>query len=312
MARSRCRPVATASLVAGLTVLLFAVQTHRPKLYSAEVGLLITEGAFDSDGRPRPRGELRVFVNDVAFTDARLNALIDKHDLVRRLGASSSATALARIHKLIEVQTWHDYFEGSRQDADPPRTVRVTIGFSAPDPTLALAVARDLGGLVAQTQAVREMQDVTARVNALRAAENSTASDSARQRDLFEQVKRAVGHRPDLFSWVRLQELARALEVAEKEDRSVSAQLLEAQLQLRTVQQIGARVQVVDSGIPPGPTPSKLKRLLSQAVLALVPSLPLAAILIGVFDPTIRDEQDLRRTGLRWLGQVPDRNKRLS
>jgi len=104
------------------------------------VGLLITEGAFAPDGRPRPRGELVGFINQAAFADARLGDLIGKHDLVRRLGATDRADALARMRKLIEVHTWHDYFEGYRQGDDPPRTVRVSIGFSAPDPETALAV----------------------------------------------------------------------------------------------------------------------------------------------------------------------------
>jgi hypothetical protein len=311
LARARCRPVATVCLAAVIGLVIFAAQARRPKLYEAEVGLLITEGAVETDGRPRPRGELRAFIADVAFADARLDNLIAKRDLVQQLGASDRAAALARMRKLIDVRTWHDYFEGYRQRADPPRTARVTIGFSAPDPALALAVARDLGELVAETQTARETQRAMAQIDGLRSAVDSAASESARQRDLLEQAERAAGELPDLGSLLRVKQLARGLESAEKASRSVAAQLLEAQLHLRTVQQIGTRVQVVDPGIPPWHTPAKSERLVQQAVLALILSLPLAVILVGAFDPTIRDEQDLRRAGLRLLGRVPSDQRRL-
>ena len=311
LARSRCRPVATVCLAAVIGLVMFAAQARRPKLYEAEVGLLITEGAFEADGRPRPGGELRAFIADVAFADARLDNLIAKRDLVQRLGASDREAARARMRKMIEVHTWQDYFEGYRQRADPPRTARVTIGFSAPDPALALAVARDLGELVAETQTARETQRAMAQIDGLRSAVDSAASESARQRDLLEQAERAAGELPDLGSLLRVKQLARGLESAEKASRSVAAQLLEAQLHLRTAQQIGTRVQVVDPGIPPWHTPTKSERLVRQAALALILSLPLAVILVGAFDPTIRDEQDLRRTGLRLLGRVPGRQRRL-
>jgi|GEM_PF-2533620 hypothetical protein len=311
LARSRCRPVATACLAAGLALMIFAAQARRPKLYEAEVGLLITEGAFSPDGRPRPRGELRAFIKDVAFADARLDDLIAKRDLVRRLGASDRAAALSRIRKLVKVHTWHDYFEGYRQRADPPRTARVTIGFSAPDPALALSVARDLGELVAETQTAHETQTLMAQIDGLRVAVGSASSESARQRDLLEQAERTLPARPDLGSLLRVKQLARALESSEKASRPIAAQLLEAQLHLRTAQQIGTRVQVVDPGIPPWHTPAKSERLVRQAVLASILSLPLAVILVGAFDPTIRDEQDLRRAGLRLLGRVPSQQRRL-
>jgi hypothetical protein len=311
LARSRCRPVATVCLAAVIGLVMFAAQARRPKLYEAEVGLLITEGAFEADGRPRPGGELRAFIADVAFADARLDNLIAKRDLVQRLGASDREAARARMRKMIEVHTWQDYFEGYRQRADPPRTARVTIGFSAPDPALALAVARDLGELVAETQTARETQRAMAQIDGLRSAVDSAASESARQRDLLEQAERAAGELPDLGSLLRVNQLARGLESAEKASRSVAAQLLEAQLHLRTAQQIGTRVQVVDPGIPPWHTPTKSERLVRQAALALILSLPLAVILVGAFDPTIRDEQDLRRAGLRLLGRVPSDQRRL-
>jgi hypothetical protein len=312
LSRSRCRPVAAACLAAGLGFMLFAAQARRPKLYEAEVALLITEGAFASDGRPRPRGELRAFITDVAFADARLYDLIGKRDLVRRLGGADRTVTLARVRKLIEVHTWHDYFEGYRESTDPPRTARVTIGFSASDPELALAVARDMGELVAETQTAHETQDAAARVDALRIAAESSASEAARRRDLLGQARLAAAERPDFALLLGAQQLARASDAADKASRSAAAELMEAQLHLRTAQRMGARAQVLDPGVPPWRVPSRRNRLVRQAATALVVSVPLAIILVGAFDPTVRDEQDLRRVGVRLLGRVTLRGKQFA
>jgi len=50
---------------------------------------------------------------------------------------------------------------------------------------------------------------------------------------------------------------------------------------------------------PPG------RRLAKQAVVSSVLALLLAIILVGLFDPTIRDDQDLLRVGIRPLGRLP-------
>jgi len=311
LARSRCRPVATACLAAVIGLVIFAAQARRPKLCEAEVGLLITEGAFETDGRPRPRGELRDFINRAAFADARLDELIGKHDLVQRLGTGDRAATLPHVRKLIDVQTWHDYFEGYRQRTDPPRTARVTIGFTAPDPALALAVARDLGELVAETQTIRESGEAMAQVEQMRILMGSAAAETAHRRREFERAEQAASERGDLASLWRVQKTKGALEVAERTYRSVAAGLVSAQLHARAARQIGGRVRVVDPGIPPWRTRTRAERLIRQAAVALILSLPLAVILTGAFDPTIRDEQDLRRAGLRLLGQVPSYSTRL-
>jgi len=311
VARARCRPVATVCLAAVIGLVIFAAQARRPRRFRAEVGLLITEGAFAPDGRPRPRGELRAFVNYVAFADARLYELIGRHELMQRLGTADRADTLASMRKLIEVRTWRDYFEGYRQRADPPRTARVTIGFTAPDPTLALTVARDLGELVAETQTVRKSGEAMAQVEQIRILMGSKAAEAAHLRRELDQAERASAEQSDLASLWRVQKTTRALEAAERSYRRVAAELVSAQVYARTVGRVGSRVQVVDPGIPPWRAPTQAERLVHQAALALILSLPLAVMLVGAFDPTIRDEQDLRRAGMHLLGRVRSGGKRV-
>jgi hypothetical protein len=308
--RARCRPVATVCLAVGLGLVLFAAQARRPRKYEAEVGLLITEGAFAPDGRPRPRGELRAFINSAAFTNARLDGLIGKHDLTRQLGIGDHAATLAGMRELIKVHTWHDYFDGYRQRADPPRTARVTIEFTAPDPALALAVARGLGELLAETQTAREAEKAKAQVEELHVLTGGAAAEAARRRVDLERAIGAAGERSDLASLWRVQKTKRALETAENTSRSVAAELVSAQLYAQTVGRVGNRVQVVDPGVPPWRTPTRAERLVRQAALAVIVSFPLVVVLVGAFDPTVRDAQDLRRAGMRLLGHVPGRSER--
>jgi hypothetical protein len=288
-----------------LAAMIFAMQARRHKMYAAEVGLLITEGAFATDGRPRPRGELRAFINEVIFVTARLQNLISKHDLVKRLGGTGQADTVDRLRNLIEVNTWNDDFEGYRQRDDLPRSARVTIAFSAPDSALALAVARDLGELVAETQTARELEAAVARVDGLRViAENATAR-AARQDEYLARERDLSLRQPSTYWDLRLRQLAQSARFASQYARGAAADLFDAELQVRNLRDFRRLVQVVDPGVPPWQAVSRGHRLSRQAAVALLLAGFLAVILVGAFDPKVLDDQDLLRAGLRPLGRVP-------
>lgn len=274
-------------------------------MYDAEVGLLVTEGAFASDGRPRPRGELRSFINRTAFTTAHLEALIRKHDLARKLGGSSSANVEPHVRRLISMETWHDYFEGYRQSSDPPRSARVTIGFTAPDPALALAVAQDLGKLVAETQAARLAEAANQRVEDLRILADAAGARAKTQRMEFERERWQESLEPTAGSRLRINNLSTAASAAQLAAHEATTRLVEAQLQMQATRQMGGLVEIVDPGLPLWQTASRARRLANQAILSAFLAGLLAVILVGAFDTTIRDEQDLRRIGIRPLGTVP-------
>jgi hypothetical protein len=303
--RARRRFLFTLGLALALAAMIFAVQARRLKLYEAQVGLLITEGAFATDGSPRPRGELRAFINNVIFVTARLQSLISKHDLVRRLGGADKTDTAARLRKLVEVNIWNDDFIGYRQRDDRPRSARVTIAFSAPDAALALAVARDLGELVAETQTARESDVAAARVAGLRAIAKSAATRAASQKEQFDREDADAPGQQKRHLDLRLRQLAKAAKAARDASREAAANLFDAELQARDLRSSARLVQVVDPGVPLWHTVSSRERLTRQAVVSLLLAIFLAAILVGAFDPMVLDEQDLRRVGLRPLGRVP-------
>jgi hypothetical protein len=300
--RSRHRPLVTIGLTLALAGVFFAVQARRHRMYAAEVGLIITEGVLTGEGQPRPRGEFRALINNAIFVTARLERLVDKHGLVKKLGVPSRALAVAAVRKLTEVTVWQDYFEYARRSTDPPRSARVTIGFSAPDPATALAVARDLGEIVAETQTDQEADAAAARVAALRAIAENAAARAARQSEYAwrerENALRSPGGLPP-------REPAHVSSEAQQAARAAAARLFDAQLRSSSIGTSGHRVQVVDPGIPIWQTMSLRARLVRQGGLALLFGVVLAVILVGAADPTVRDEQDLRRVGLRPLGSIP-------
>lgn len=305
MGRARRRRWTTVAVAVAVFAALFVVQLRRPGLHTAEVGLLISEGAFASDGRPRPRGELLSFINRAVFATPRLQAIVRKHDLVKALRVPSEELAVAGMRRLVRVQIWQDYFSLHRQHRDPPRTVRVTLGFSAADANLALAVARDLGGLVAETQLEREIQAADARVKARRVLAGSATARAIGLRRELERTKQVSLEKPGGEAYVSLQRLSDSVKAADKASMAAAADLVDAELHARAIRRVGNLVQVVDPGAPLWRLATRREVVMRQGILSLLVGIFVAVIVVGALDPSVRDEQDLRRAGLPQLGKVP-------
>jgi hypothetical protein len=290
-----------------LAAMFFGVLSRRPKLYQAEVGLLITEGVLTSDGLPRPRGELRALIGNAIFVTSRLEGLIDKHDLVRRLGAADKPAALDLFRSRIEIGVWQDYFIGFRERGDPPRSARVSIGFSAPDPDLALAVARDLGALVSESQSANEIAAASARVDALRVLAERAEKKFAGVNDLSWRETEEESSEPDPRWNIRRRDLSKSAREAEDEAKAAALKLFNAELEAHEARRFGRMIQVVDPGLPLWEAASVPRRLARLGLLSLALGMLLSVILVSTLDTAVRDEQDLQRIGLRLLGVVPVR-----
>lgn len=273
-------------------------------MYEAELRLLISEGAFTDDGRPRPSGELREFVRRAVFAPTHLDPLIEKHDLVARLKADDLDGARSKIRKLLEINTGFNYFESYRESSDPPRTARVTATFSAPDPTLALAVARDVGQIIAETQTARAAEIADAQVEGLRILADETAGKLVDLEKQLDRAKEAATGQANPLLEGYLQQLTQQMRVAEAATERVEADLVDAQLRARSIRQAGPLVQVVDAGLPFWRAAPRAERLLRQGMVAIVAAAIAALLLVGAFDPTVLDEGDLRRAGLKAIGSL--------
>lgn len=301
---ARRRPVLTLGLALLLALGLFAAQARRRQMFDAEVGLLISEGAFAADGRPRPRGELRAFLTRAIFTRDRLDALVRRHDLVTKLGVGNREAAKARLRKLLEIETWHDYFEGYRDHSDPPRSARVAVTFSAPDPALASAVVRDIAEIIIETQTQQATEVGSARVEGLRlVAENAAGRAIELEKQLLRLREEAVGNQSPMTNDDLLQ-LSRLVQAAQGSARNAEAALVDAQLRTRAVRQLGDLVHVMDRSQTLWSAMSPRARLMRQIVLSLLLAGFASVLLVGALDPTVLDEEDIHRAGLVLLGTV--------
>jgi hypothetical protein len=306
--RALRRPAVMTIVALVISAGLFALQSRRPTLHTRGVRLLITEGAFASDGRPRPRGELLGFIDRAVFTTSHLGEIVTKHDLVRKLRARTLGRAIDRLREGIDVGIWQDFFAENREGSAPPRTVRVTIDFSAPDPETALAVARDLGQLVAETQTQREADAAAELVKKKRILADSAAARANAMHEELERMKLDALERPDGNAYVGLQRMRDAVYAADAASAAIAGALLDAQLRERSVRRVGHLVQVIDPGTPLWQTMSRAERLTGQAAVSLGVGVLLAVFVVGALDPAIRDDQDLRRVSMPCLGEIRARS----
>jgi len=302
--RARRRPFVTAGVFVTIAMGMFAQQARRPAMYEAAVRLLISEGAFAEDGRPRPRGELRAFINRAIFMPVHLDSLIQKHDLVKRLRTGSVEGARSRVRNLIEISTGFNYFEGYRDSSDPPRSARVEVVFFAPDPELALAVVTDIGELIAETQASRMADIADARVEGLRILAESAAGRAIRLEERLDQAKEAVSGQPSPIFNDLMQQLSAEVAAARTAAERAEGAFVDAQLRERADRQVGTLVHVVNPGLSSGRTISRAERLARQGIVSIAVAALAALILIGALDPTVLDEVDIQRAGLRAVGSL--------
>lgn len=302
--RARRRPFVTAGVFVTVVMGTFAVQARRPAMYEAEVRLLISEGAFAEDGRPRPRGELRAFVSRALLTPAHLDTLIEKHDLVKQLRTGSLAGARSRVRNLIEINTGFNYFEGYRESSDPPRSARVEVAFSAPDPELALAVVKDLGDIIAETQTSRMAAAAEGRVEDLRLLAESVAGRAISLEEKLDRAKEAVKGQPGPISEGVMQQLVAQVAAARTAAERAEGAFVDAQLRTRTNRQTGELVHVVNPGLSSWRTIPRAERIARHGLVSIAVAALAALILVGVFDPTVLDDTDIQRAGLRAVGRL--------
>jgi len=142
-------------------------------------------------------------------------------------------------------------------------------------------------------------------VNGLRVIAESAAARASSQKELLDRQKEEALRQPNRYLDLRVQQLALALQVTKEYARAAAADLFDAEIKTRDARSIQRLVQVVDPGVPLWKTESRSHKLLRQATLSLLVAVFLAVILVGALDPTVLDDQDLRRVGLLPLGRVP-------
>jgi hypothetical protein len=218
---------------------------------------------------------------------------------VARVGQDASDRNGVRV----EAHVWDDEFEDHRY-VDPARSIPVTITISAAEPSLAVAVAQDVGELVAQVVASLQSEAAAALAKELRARFETAVAEAARQNELLEgESAHAVG-RHDRDPDLHMLGIAQGARMAEQRASIAAAALIEAQMQASDGGQSGHLVHVLDPGVPFWRDTARGGRLAREVTLSLGLAVVLATILVGAFYPSVMDEQDLLRVGLTPLGKV--------
>jgi hypothetical protein len=304
--RAWARPLLTVC-IACATAVAGAVYVTMPRPVPVQAVVRVTEGTLSSGREMLSRKDLEHYIADVALSSTNLGAVVDEHRLYPR--ARSADEAADELRRDLRIEVFHNYFEVDRGEAGGSRSARARITFRHLDPDVAEAVATDLARLVVEVGARRgraQVERVLAEAEV--ALEAAAAALGADERALFEQMSlRGRGSPGDL---------ARPEAGVVRTGGPLSAQreLLRQIGQARTDAELRTSdgelmfgVRFESAGIrrpPPVVAPRQRFVVLALALFAL--TLPLCAMGVGAFDPTVRNLEDLRRVGVEAVGQLSE------
>jgi hypothetical protein len=296
--RALRRPILVSFLVLLLVGAVTAQAWRRVPLHRAEVVLRVTDSRDRSGQRLQTPALLRGYLERQAFSDANLLQVMGRHGLADP--KVPRELLLARVRDMMGMRVEVNPFLRLIPAEQRPVWARVVVTYAHRDPDVALGMARDMGRLaVAVSWAERRtalegtLKGLRASVEGIKAGlakvgvlPDGTPLPGATQTPSGREDSRGVQ-----ISVARLGALERALAAAqtrmttELEEQPSNFELLEAEL---------------------GPSlMSQADRALLAALISLLFAIPIAILTVGAFDPSVHDDEDVRRMGLEPLGRVP-------
>lgn len=287
----------------------FGFMVLREHLYAPRFILRAVETDYNAATAPRAKRRFREYLTSAVFTHRRLLQVIEKHGLYRKLMAFNAPAAVDSFRQNMDIDVYQNYFvEERRTFRDAPRSARISIRFRSEDPGEALAVARELGQLVIDTE----------KASRRKLAEQTRA---AAKRELVRVSEAVVQHRNELArvtrDWATSSGADEAMLAVRLIELQASLQRLEHQLQVAEQRSaaidvsaimdqhgMGLHFEVVDDGVIADGAAERQERALIASIIAFVFGLPLVALGVGAFDPRIRRVEDLNRLGVPVLGHV--------
>jgi len=273
--------------VAVLIALGAAALKNRHRVFEATVVLRVIEGTVRVAGAELGPGALRAQVEDLAFTNPNLLAVLRRHVVDFPDVTTDPVDAVADLRRSADVVITDNDFVEERAADDPPRSAGIALSFRSPNPELALAMARDLAELVVRSALNQQKQALeregAAAAAALQQAEAQTAR-TADDPDLAAQDPRAEAARQRLMATV-----------AKATNARLGQRAVEAQQTLH--------IDLVDAGRVPR-RPTNLERLQDFAIVLALAALA-GCLVAGAFDPRVLSRDDLIIMELAPLGEVP-------
>jgi hypothetical protein len=262
------------------------VKVRAGSVFEVTVVLRVSEGRVSERGA-LGRGKLRAYVNDLAFTKARLIALMSAHPRAFPRAATDPSFAVQTFRENMTLEIAENDFVEEHQRDDPPGSARLLISYSGSDPELTWQIAQELAALVAESTLAGQRAALDADLLFARAEANAAS-------DAVTELEREGGGGPNLALAQARQRLLSAQQRAE-----------EANIALRALAQRQVlRFEIVDKGrVPQRPSPVRVgvKTFVVTAFLSLLGG----CLLAGAFDPRVLDEADVADIGMPILGRLP-------
>jgi hypothetical protein len=258
----------------------FSKQNFAPRFV-----LRVVEADRESSNAPRLHRDLAEYVRQASFTSEALFEVIRRHGLYPKLMRVNSRAALDSFREDIFVEVYQNYFLEDRAPGDLARSARVAVSYHCHDRELALAVTRDLGGLIVERELAARREQL------LDAAAAADFTRDAAQRALRERSQELLtkeslmqqASAPDPRLQVELVGLLGSLGAlqrrADTAERNSNAIDLDAALQRHGG---GLHFEVVDAPALPSDREHQ-QMLLMLAASTVVFGVPLCALAIGAF-----------------------------
>lgn len=309
LARAARRPLRTLALAALATASVVAVRVSLPPSYLARVTFRMSEGDLQSStSAPQPPARIREYISNVALTRERLLGLMERHGISPRLRAVNLEAALDAMREDLEIEVFRNYFLFDRREAGEPRTAQIVLSYRGDDRDQALAVVRDIGTVVLESQQAgrsarldqaREVAALQARHarERLRLAQEQhaqllrPAAGGAEERARVEAERALL--QQEILGWIaRVQELER---------RAADLQFTQA----AEAQHLGLTFRLVDESVKTVRRPLGRAEVAGHAAVVFAAVSLVLSVLLGAFDRRVYRAADVIASGFPLLGTVP-------
>lgn len=310
--RARARWPLIVGLAAVLTAAVLYKLSKKVDLHRGVVVLAVQEGNLTDGHHPMPVHELENYIGSVLLSKQVLEGVIEEYDLFPLRHRQGMEYALAELWDMLAIHVRRNYFLYS-YDVDAPRSARIAIVVTSPDPDLAWRLARRIADLVIEGEQRRRLSvaEQLAREADLALAQVRARVDGLEQRVIAQSIE--LGRAERAGEEGRASALRLELAELDTELRQQTEVILNLTQQANADEQaaaidragLGMSFQVAEERRPWEPPGAALYvRIILGGVVFFV-LLPVVALFIGAFDTRIHDREDAERIGLTVLGHVP-------
>jgi len=263
------------------------------------VALRVVESRIREGERPSSTRELRKYLFEAVFTRQALAEALKADPRWRARIDRLTPERIDEIREDIRVDIQGNTFNEERGPSDPPRSVRLRLGWRSTDAAEAQGFAEMLVRLLTQAQAQR-MRDEDARA---RVVAETAVAEAKKLVDRLLAQKRVLEGVPNA-SAISLAALDRELRAAQEILSDAQSAAVRVGISHRAESEEPWHFSVVDRPAVSPSTPVKLRAIVF-AILTSVGCYPVLLLLMGAFSWRLSEAQDAEKLGFALLGCIP-------